>query len=472
MSRAPLDDNGEPLLFLPHAQQPATPDVPSLVPDIDTSSYTVSPALPPRSRDYVYNTELEFRHPTAPSSVPSHQKRRARNDDATSRSSSPTKKSKVSESTFGNSYREQLQTKYGGCCACEVHYYLHAAHVIDKAVAPDLSKLRRQGLVSLETLGDFDNAIYLCPADHAAFDARDPGLIIIPTYIDFFIDHERRWQEEMRKTSPPKVRMPVLPSQYAAYCTGISGKEETEGRYTAYMVVDYKEKGRIGPPWTFKWHGDPGAILWKAQRFTNLQLGSLEPEPAHLPQLMEVKKQLRDLGDLQEAGDFEWKGRSNAYEVLDPPTAGGPPPAGPSNYGGNSAQGDPTGNDRPPPPPSSGNLGAAGQRPCNPPSWNTLSLSADTGVYPQIRGTKRKQADLDLDDNDDTMHVAVSDADRSCKRAKSASKIGTSSQRPPENRRQTYRWGGLTSSTEDTVQYWNAVFGHIFRTRDTDSKPP
>jgi hypothetical protein len=148
-----------------------------------------------------------------------------------------------------------------GCCACEVRYYLHAAHVIDKAIGPELAKLCRQGLVSLETLGDFDNAMYLCPADHAAFDARDPGLIVVPTYVDFFIDHERRWQEQMRKTSPPKVRMPVLPSQYAAFCAKISGKEETKGLYTAYMGVDYKETGRIGSPRTFEWHGDPGAIL-------------------------------------------------------------------------------------------------------------------------------------------------------------------------------------------------------------------
>ncbi|KAH8707481.1 hypothetical protein GQ44DRAFT_731808 [Phaeosphaeriaceae sp. PMI808] len=472
MSRAPLDDNGEPLLSLPHAQQPATPDVPSLVPDIDTSSYTSPAPLPlPQSRHV--QTEPEFRRSTVPSSAASHWKRRARDDDVTSRSPSPTKRSKVSESTFANSYREQLQTKYGGCCACEVRYYLHAAHVIDKAVASDLIKLRRQGVVGLGTLGDFDNAICLCPADHAAFDARDPGLIIVPTYLEFFIDHERRWQEEMRKTSPPMARMPVLSSQYAAYCAGISGKEGTKGRYTAYMVVDYKEKGRIDPPWTFEWHGDPGAILWKAHRCINLQLGSLEPEPAHLPQLMGVRKQLRDLSDLQEAGDLEWKGRRNAYEALDSLTGGGPPPAGPSNYGGNSAQGDPAGNDQPPPPPSSGNPGAAGQGPYNPPFWNTLSLSKDAGVYPQIRGTKRKQADLNPGDNNkDTVHVAVSDADHWCKRAKPTCKTGASSQRPPEHRRQAYRWGGPTSSTEEIVRYWNAVFGHIYETRETNFSPP
>ncbi|KAJ4332535.1 hypothetical protein N0V95_009639 [Ascochyta clinopodiicola] len=456
MSHAPLDDNGERLLSFLQTQQSATTDVPSLVPDIETSS----------------NTEPEFRYPTAPSDAASHWKRRARDGSGASRSSSPTKKSKVSESTFANSCREQLQSKYGGCCACEVRYYLHAAHVIDKAVAPDLFKLCRQGLVSLETLGDFDNAIYLCPADHAAFDAREPGLIIVPTYLNFFIDHERRWQEEMRKSSPLKVRVPVLPSQYASYCAGISGKEETNGRYTAYMVVDYKENGRIGPPWTFEWHGDPGAILWKAQRFANVQLGSLDPEPMHLPQLMGVKKQLRDLSDLQEAGDFEWKGRSNSFEALDPP-GGGPPPAGPSNFSGNSAQGDSASNDQPPPSLSSGNQGAAGQRPYNLPSWNTLSLPNGFGSHSQTRGAKRKQAELDLgDNNEDTIHVVVSDVGRSCKRTKPANNTGASLQRHPEYRRQAYRWGGPTSSTEENVRYWNAIFGHIFTAQNIDSKLP
>jgi hypothetical protein len=50
---------------------------------------------------------------------------------------------------------------------------------------------------------------------------------------------------------------------------------------------------------TFEWHSDQGAILWKAQRLATLQLGSLEPEPMHLSQLLGVKKQLRELSDLR-----------------------------------------------------------------------------------------------------------------------------------------------------------------------------
>jgi hypothetical protein len=188
----------------------------------------------------------------------------------------------------------------------------------------------------------------------------------------------------------------------------------------------------------------------------------------HLSQLLGVKKQLRELSDLQEAGDFEWKGRSNASEAQDPP-GGGPPPAGPSNYSGDSAQADPSHYEQPP----SGNTGAACQHPYNQPFWNTPSLQEDTGMFPQIRGSKRKQADLDLGDNyEDAVHVTVSAADRSCKRGKPAGNTSASLRRLPENRRQAYRWGGPTSSTAETVQYWNAIFGYIFRTRDIDPKPP
>jgi hypothetical protein len=61
------------------------------------------------------------------------------------------------------------------------------------------------------------------------------------------------------------------------------------------------------------------------------------------------------------------EGLKNRLWAIDPPTAGGPLPAGPSNYGGNSAQGDPIRNDNPPPLPSSGSPGAAVQCPYNPP---------------------------------------------------------------------------------------------------------
>ncbi|KAH3907732.1 hypothetical protein HBH56_187120 [Parastagonospora nodorum] len=108
-------------------------------------------------------------------------------------------------------------------------------------------------------------------------------------------------------------------------------------------LLDHKENGSIGPPWTFEWHGDPGAILskWK--------VGSRV--------ILAIRKKQRI-----------WvEGLKNRQWAIGPPTAGGPPPAGPSNYGGNSAHGDPIRNDKPPPLPSSGSPGAAGQCPYNPP---------------------------------------------------------------------------------------------------------
>lgn len=207
----------------------------------------------------------------------------------------------------------------------------------------------------------------------------------------------------MRKSSPLNVRVPVFPSQYASYCAGILGKEETKGRYTAYMVVGYKDMGRIGPPWTFEWHGDPGAILWKAQRFADVQLASLDPEPMHMPQLMRVKKQLRDLSDLQEAGDFEWKDRSNSYEALVSP-GGGPPPAGPSNFSGNSAQGAFASNDQPPPSLFSGNPGAAGQRPYQP--GTRYRCRTALGRIRKLAGLSASKQSLTLETTTKTLYMS------------------------------------------------------------------
>lgn len=120
---SPLDANGGPLLSFPHAQQPATPDASSLVPDIDTSLTTASPAPPPQLRHHTRSTEPEFCLPTAPSSAASHRRKRANDDDAAFRSPSPTEESRLSDSTFANSCKEQLQTHYRGCCVtlCKVH---------------------------------------------------------------------------------------------------------------------------------------------------------------------------------------------------------------------------------------------------------------------------------------------------------------------------------------------------------------
>ncbi|KAI1673317.1 hypothetical protein Ptr902_00062 [Pyrenophora tritici-repentis] len=126
--------------------------------------------------------------------------------------------------------------------ACVKFDTTHAAHVIDKAVAPDLSKLCRPGLVNLTRLGDFDNAMYLCPAEHAASNARDAGVVISP------------------RTSTSSSNTSAVGKRILHRHPREGG---TKGLYTAYMVVDYQENDRMGPPWTSEWYGDPGADLWK-----------------------------------------------------------------------------------------------------------------------------------------------------------------------------------------------------------------
>jgi hypothetical protein len=121
----------------------------------------------------------------------------------------------MSTSTFAASYKGQLWKQYAGCCVCLVRHNLHVAHIFDKHATMQLEEQQRRGLVNLDSLGDYDNAIYLCPGDHAAFDARQAQLIIVPAYLDFFIDQEQRWQSAMKTAPTLNARSTVLSALYA-----------------------------------------------------------------------------------------------------------------------------------------------------------------------------------------------------------------------------------------------------------------
>lgn len=170
-----------------------------------------------------------------------------------------------------------------------------------------------------------------------------------------------------------------------------------------------------------------------------------------------IKEKLLQLIDLQERGDGEWKRRSKDHKS-DRSTSD-EPPAGTSNKG---ARGD-AGNDQPlPPPPQPGNPGPTNQEQHNPPFPTTLSLLPNLALYPKMCRTMRK-ADLSSTSNDsDTLQIPVSNTDRPHKRLKPFQDVDSPSQSPSEDHH-IYRWGGPRSSTEENVQYWNCLFGHIFR---------
>lgn len=255
--------------------------------------------------------------------------------------------------------------------------------------------------------------------------------------------------------------MPVWTTEYDAYCAKHSVEEQTKGSYTAYMVLDYKFLNEIDPPRIFKWHGDPGAILWKAQRLMSVNLGSLKLKPDHLPELMSIRDKLRKLSELQETGDLIWKRLHEAYDEFDPHPRGGPPPASPSKHGGISD--------------------------LYPSSLQIENTLRKTEVYQQSCGAKRNSTHLGLDEEKkDSLHVPVSSTDHARKRAKPTGRSVTSLQRPLEtprvlpsgriagiltNTNCEARWKRClaTSTTEEIVQYWNAICGQRPRTDEDDS---
>lgn len=348
---------------------------------------------------------------------------------------------------------------------CDVTRYLHVAHVFDKHACSELEDRQRRGLVSLASLGDYENAIYLCPADHAAFDARDPGLVVVPTYLDFFLEHERRWQNAMKSAPTPIARSAVLPTTYADHCAERTGTT-TNGLYTAYPMVDYKIKDTVEPPTTFQWHGDPGATIWKAHKLLAADLSEMS-RAAHMRELKEVRKKLGELRNLREEGDSEWTQMMIAQATSDGPRSG---PSGSShgNGGDSHGSGQPPARTVPPPASSSGPAGADGQ--CYP-SPITFTSLAGAPVY-DTHNPMRKRAFSDvLETSEDAVRV-----DSPHKRIKSVW-MGPSQRHPrptqTQKSRRTHvqkakptqqspepcRWGGPTRSTEETVRYWNAIFG-------------
>ncbi|KAJ4329874.1 hypothetical protein N0V87_010494 [Didymella glomerata] len=476
MSR-PLDDNGDPFLSLAPASQPATP---SLVPD-DYSVNTASPAppFPPqrpiiaRAQSYPSATSapsaiefIPFAVPTAPSTA-STRRKRDRDDDAAS-TSSPSKRSRKSTNSFAKSCSQQLFTEYAGCCVCAVRHYLNAAHVVDKRELPEFEDRKRRGLVSIATLGDFDNAIYLCAADHAAFDAERPGLVIVPTFLDFFLEQERRWQDTMKTSG--RYRSPVSATTYAEYCAAQTDTV-TKGLYTAYPVVDYKRKDVVEPPTEFQWHGDPGAILFKAQKFLAAELSGTSRVP-HMRDLKAVRMKLWQLRGLREEGDDAWAAKTErvaANETSDGPRSG---PSGLSHDNGGDSPGsdDSPARTAPPSAPPSGSAGTDNAQDYSAPT--AFVFLANTPLY-DTYPPKRKRAASDCSEqiSEDAVRVEtprkrIRSRWTAPKQHQEPNSTQHQQRKPAQRLSEPCRWGGPTSSTEETVRYWNAIFGHAYPAAD------
>ncbi|KAF1938988.1 hypothetical protein EJ02DRAFT_514176 [Clathrospora elynae] len=404
-------------------------------PDVGTPSDT---AVPDASRQLQLDY---FRPPTAPSTVSAHGKKRRRDDDAASEASSPSKISRKSDaSEFSKTFRPRLLRDYSGCCVCSNQYLLHVAHVFDKAADTEFRSNRTRGLTNLDSLGSYDNAIHLCAADHGAYDAQSPLLVIVPRYIEFFFEMERNWQHEMKKSPMPLARPPVSASTYAGFC------EEEHGTfigalYIAYPLVDYKLPGRVLPTSEFVWHGDPGAVLWHAKRIHRTDLSGS-------PELRSIRRRLLDLQELYEDGDTELNRRLLANTI---------PQAGPSGQQGdtgadaqdNSQQDSQPG---PHPAPEAGSSSSTNQGSHYPHFPTTYSLN-NLPSPPEITKLRRKRA---ASKHEDTLHKPVITMNQSCKRRKPVVVMGHTLDNQKDL--EPCRWGGPNNSTEKTVQYWNAIF--------------
>ncbi|KAJ9653321.1 hypothetical protein H2201_009153 [Coniosporium apollinis] len=135
------------------------------------------------------------------------------------------------------------------------------------------------GLLTFDTLGDEQNAIPLCPSCRRAFDnVNDPGLVYIPTDIQYFIDFEKKDFENRadiaRRLGYIPPRMTPKPQSYLEHqvSQGILPTDACGGQYWRYTLRDYfpinADKSFIPGLGPFKepglWHGAPMAALRRA----------------------------------------------------------------------------------------------------------------------------------------------------------------------------------------------------------------
>ncbi|OAL28652.1 hypothetical protein AYO20_09376 [Fonsecaea nubica] len=152
------------------------------------------------------------------------------------------------------------------------------AHVISKkdnslADFQSFSDYAASGLLTFDRLGDEQNGLPLCPSCRRTFDdLNNPGLIFIPTELEYFIDFERKDYQSRIDTAqrqgdiPP--RMVPTPQMYSEYLTRqeLVSSDAVGGLYWRYTLRDFlpdccdksfipglgpfKEPGLRNPNWT------------------------------------------------------------------------------------------------------------------------------------------------------------------------------------------------------------------------------
>lgn len=167
--------------------------------------------------------------------------------------------------------------------------------------------------------------------------------------------------------------------------------------------------------------------------------------------------------------------RLAANETSDEPRPG-PSNLSHGNGGDSPGSGEPPARTAPPSAPPSGSAGTddAQDYPA-PTAFAFLTKTLLYGTYPL--GRKRAASDCSEEIPEDAVRVEIPR-----KRIISAWTAPNQYQEPNSTQHQQCkptqqlsepcRWGGPTSSTEETVRYWNAIFGHAYPAADRSATEP
>ncbi|KAF2248602.1 hypothetical protein BU26DRAFT_565985 [Trematosphaeria pertusa] len=259
---------------------------------------------------------------------------------------------------FGSNVGAQLALIYHGrhCWVCKAQFQIEKAHVFPK-MDISLFALKADGLLGLKARNEASNAIHLCKCCHGAWDDMyNPLLLIVPTYLHYFVAIEKQWQDACMSSDAAAAAPRMAPSAetYFDYCHTLDQRSDgipdhgRGGLYTAYIVENYfplpDRLDKRG--WHDHWHGDPSAMIRRAIiAATKIRVPEAPPEG-----LRATLRQLKELDILYEAGNEMWEGILNQQQASD---RAPPPPPPPSTQGPDSAPPDVHPPHPPHPPPNS-----------------------------------------------------------------------------------------------------------------------
>ncbi|KAF2123665.1 hypothetical protein P153DRAFT_147172 [Dothidotthia symphoricarpi CBS 119687] len=173
-----------------------------------------------------------------------------------------TKRSKL-ETSSSNSIIKEIKRLYGRVCMHCEGTIVYAAHVFAPA-DDNFDDYKAANLVNLASQGDAENFINLCPNCHKAYDRPwKPRLLIVPKYLEFFTQAEKKAQVRAKGH-----RIPPNAITYAEYCQRYDETLDPDkgGQYMCYMDVAFLGPYGVQPGRNLvrQWAGDPMAMLYRA----------------------------------------------------------------------------------------------------------------------------------------------------------------------------------------------------------------